>query len=145
VSYIAGSRALTDVISVQISFSIVYTIVSIPQISGSKVRAIAVTSPKRKPILPKVPAVSESTNLSVFEYMGIFAVFGPPGLPMSMSILCSRQTSVQKSGEDAGLRARFGAIGLELQTGTSEQLLERFQHESQRWTLAAAGAGIEPK
>jgi len=143
VSYIAGSRALTDVISVQISFSIVYTIVSIPQISGSKVRAIAVTSPK--PILPKVPAVSESTNLSVFEYMGIFAVFGPPGLPMSMSILCSRQTSVQKSGEDAGLRARFGAIGLELQTGTSEQLLERFQHESQRWTLAAAGAGIEPK
>jgi tripartite-type tricarboxylate transporter receptor subunit TctC len=138
---------LTDLISVQISFSIVYTIVSIPQISGSKVRAIAVTSPKRKPILPKVPAVSESTNLSVFEYMGIFAVFGPPGLPMSMSmsILCSRQTSVQKSGEDAGLRAQFGAIGLELQTGTSEQLLERFQHESQRWTLAAAGAGIEPK
>jgi tripartite-type tricarboxylate transporter receptor subunit TctC len=139
----AGSTALTDVISGQVSFTIVDTILSITQISGGKVRALAVTSPKRKPTLPEVPTVSKSTNLPDFKYMDIFAVFGPPGLPMS--IVRKLKASVQKSGEDAGLPARFGAIGLELQNGPSKQLRERFQHEPQRWTWAAVDAGIEPE
>ena len=143
VPYKAGSTALTDVISGQVSFTMVDTIVSLPQIRGNKVRALAVTSPQRTPTLPEVPTVSEATLIPDFEYMGIFAVFGPAGLPMP--IVRTLQTSIQKSGEDAGLRTRFGAIGLELQTGTSEQLRERFVRESQRWTRAAADAGIEPE
>ena len=139
----AVSTALTDVISGQVSFTKVDAIVSVAQISGGMVRALAVTSPQRKPTLSEVPTISESTKPSDFEYIAIFAVFGPPGLPMS--IVRKLKASVQKSGEDAGQRARFGAIGLELQKGPSEQLRERCQHESQRCSWAAGDAGIEPE
>lgn len=143
VPYKTGSTAMTDVISGQVSFTVVDTIVSQPQVRAGKVRALAVTSPTRTPALPEVPTITEAAQLPDYEYMGIFAIFAPAGLPPA--IVQKLQMTVQKAGEDPELRARFGPIGLQIQTSTSEQLRERFVRESARWTKAAAEAGIEPE
>lgn len=143
VPYKTGTTALTDVISGQVSFTIVDTIVSIPQIRGGKVRALAVTSPARTPALPELPTIAEAAQLPDYQYMGIFAMFAPAGLPAP--VLNRLQAAMQKVGADTELRQRFGAIGLEVQTSTSEQLRERFKFESAFWFKAATAAGIVPE
>jgi tripartite-type tricarboxylate transporter receptor subunit TctC len=49
------------------------------QVRAGKLRAIAVTTPKRIPSLPDLPAVAEA--LPGFEVVGWYGVMGPAGLP----------------------------------------------------------------
>jgi len=143
VPYKTGTTALTDVLSGQVSFTIVDTIVSVPQVRSGKVRALAVTSPARTAALPEIPTVAEAAQLPDYQYMGIFAMFGPAGLPTP--VVTRLQAAMQKVGADPELHQRFGGIGLEIQTSTSEQLRERFKQEASFWFKAAAAAGIVPE
>ena len=49
------------------------------QVRAGKLRAIAVTSPRRLAALPEVPAVAEA--LPGFEFMGWYGVIGPANIP----------------------------------------------------------------
>ncbi|MBC7437102.1 MAG: tripartite tricarboxylate transporter substrate binding protein [Bdellovibrionales bacterium] len=141
VPYKTGAAAITDVISGQVQFTIVDTIVALPQITGGKVRALAVTSPGRIAQLPNVPTVAESANLPGYELMGIFAAFGPANLPPD--VLAKLNAAVVKAGADPDLRARLAATGLDAQTTTSEQLRQRFAQETVKWTKVSQEAKIE--
>lgn len=141
VPYKSGAAALTDVIGGQVNFTIVDTIVALPQISSGKVRPLAVTTPNRIAQLPNVPTVAESANLPGYELMGIFAAFGPAHLPPD--VLAKLNAAVVKAGADPDLRARFAATGLDAQTTSPEQLRERFAQETVKWTKVATDAKIE--
>jgi tripartite-type tricarboxylate transporter receptor subunit TctC len=49
------------------------------QVRAGKLRALAVTTPKRIPVLPDLPAVAEA--LPGFEVVGWYGVIGPAGIP----------------------------------------------------------------
>jgi tripartite-type tricarboxylate transporter receptor subunit TctC len=49
------------------------------QVRAGRIRAIAVTSPRRNPALPDLPAVAEA--LPGFEIVGWYGVIGPAGMP----------------------------------------------------------------
>lgn len=143
VPYKTGAAAITDVLTGQVNFTIVDTIVALPQINGGKVRAIAVTSLNRIPQLPNVPTIAESANLPGYELLGIFAAFGPANLPPD--VLAKLNAAVIKAGADPELRAKLAATGLDAQTTTSEQLRQRFEQETAKWTKVATDAKIEPQ
>lgn len=141
VPYKTGAAAITDVISGQVNFTIVDTIVALPQIKGGKVRALAVTSLERIAQLPNVPSVAESANIPGYELMGIFAAFGPANLPPS--ILAKLNAAIQSAGADPNLRSRLAAMGLDAQTTTSDQLRQRFAQETVKWAKVSQDAKIE--
>jgi len=143
VPYKTGGAALTDLISGQVDFTIVDTIVALPQIKAGKLRALAVASPARISQLPDVPTVAEAANLPGYEMMGIFAAFGPANLPPT--VLAKLNQAVRQAGEDPDLRRTFAPMGLDVQTSTSEQLRTRFQQEASKWIRTASGAGIVPE
>jgi tripartite-type tricarboxylate transporter receptor subunit TctC len=143
VPYKTGGAALTDLISGQVDFTIVDTIVALPQIKAGKLRALAVASPARIAQLPDVPTVAEAANLPGYEMMGIFAAFGPANLPAP--IVARLNQAIRQAGEDPELRRTFAPMGLDVQTSTPEQLRTRFQQEAAKWTRTAAGAGIVPE
>ena len=47
---------LAAVISGEVGFTFEPTVTAVPQVKGGRVRALAVTSPQRSPLLPEVPA-----------------------------------------------------------------------------------------
>lgn len=143
VPYKQGTTALTDVISGQVSFTIVDTVVALPQVRSGKVRALAVTSPTRTSVMPELPTIAEAGQLPSYQYMGIFALFGPAGMPAPVTH--KLQTTMQQVGADPQLRRQFGQIGLDIQTSTSEELRERFRFEADFWFKASAAAGIAPE
>jgi len=59
IPYKGAVESVNAILSNQIDFSIMLLGTAIPQIQGGNLRALAVTSPKRLPVLPDVPSVSE--------------------------------------------------------------------------------------
>ena len=143
VPYKIGSSALADVISGQINFTIVDTIVALPQIKSGKVRALAVTTSQRVPLLAEVPTVVEAANLPGYELMGMFAAFGPAHLPPE--VVAKLNAAIVTAGEDPEVRGRFANMGLKVETSTPERLRARFQAETVIWTRVATESGIEPQ
>src|SRR5436190_13080028 len=79
VPYRSVALALADVISGQVQVQFATSTDSIPQIRGSQVRALAVTSMTRSPALPNVPTMAEFLPDYAFESWGGFA--GPKNMP----------------------------------------------------------------
>ena len=79
IPYKGTGPALADVIGGQVELMFVSAVIGIPQIKGGKIKAYGVTSPKRLPQLPDVPAIAEL--VPGFESNAWFGLFGPARLP----------------------------------------------------------------
>ena len=83
VPYRGGALAVIDVMSGEIQMVITTTITAGAHIKGGKLKAVAVTGPKRVQVYPDVPTVSES-GLPGFELTNSYGFFAPAGTPMAI-------------------------------------------------------------
>lgn len=74
VPYKGGAPAMTDVIGGQIAANMAVISNALPHIQSGKVRALAVTSPRRSTLLPAVPTLVEAgfPEVAVTEWFGVF-------------------------------------------------------------------------
>lgn len=79
IPYKGSGPALMDLIAGQYQFNFAGLQAAQVQVRAGKLRAIAVTTPKRIAALPDLPAVAEA--LPGFEVVGWYGVIGPAGLP----------------------------------------------------------------
>jgi tripartite-type tricarboxylate transporter receptor subunit TctC len=111
---------------------------AIPQIKNGKLRAIAVTSAKRSPLLPEVPTVSES-GLPGFEVSSWYGVFGPAALPANLRSRLNGDI-VAILG-DADLKERLAGLGAEPGPMSQEEF-GRFVHsEIAKWAKVVKDSG----
>jgi tripartite-type tricarboxylate transporter receptor subunit TctC len=143
VPYKSSPQAMTDLMSGEVQLYICDMIVALPQIKAGKARALAVTTSTRASVLADVPTVAEAGPLPGYEVIGIFALYGPAGMPAEL--VEKLNDAVRKASADADLRNRLGALGLEVQPTSPEQLAARMRQEMQSWTKVAKQAGIEPQ
>ena len=80
VPYKGGGPALNDVIGGQVPLFFGNLASTLPHIQGGKLRALAVTSAKRSPILPDVPTLAEAgvSGAEVYEWNAVFVPAGTP-------------------------------------------------------------------
>ncbi len=83
VPYKGGAPALIDLMSGQIQMVITTTITAGPHLKSGKLRAIAVTGPKRVQVYPDLPTVAES-GLPGYELTNSYGFFAPAGTPMAI-------------------------------------------------------------
>ena len=143
VPYKLSPQAMSDLITGEIQLYITDMIVALPQIQGGRARALAVTTSTRAAVLPDVPTVAEAGPLPGYEVIGIFALYGPAG--MTADVTSRLNDAVRKASQDPELRKRLGALGLEVQPSTPDELAARMRREMQNWTKVAKQAGIEPQ
>jgi tripartite-type tricarboxylate transporter receptor subunit TctC len=80
VAYKGGGPALADVLGGQISMVFATPLESVPHIKSGRLRALAVTSPKRSPALPDLPSIAE-TGVAGYEVTNWYGVLAPRRLP----------------------------------------------------------------
>lgn len=80
VAYRGSGPSITDAIGGQVPVVISSLVAAMPHIQSGKLRALAVTSPKRWPSLPEVPAAIEA-GLPRYEHMTWLGLFAPRGTP----------------------------------------------------------------
>jgi tripartite-type tricarboxylate transporter receptor subunit TctC len=143
IPYKGNSQALVDVIGGQVAMMFDQVSTSAPQIKGGKVRALAVTSLARSPLLPEVPTVDES-GLAGFEDITFNGLVAPAGTPREILVRLNRAVASAVGGAD--LHQRFIERGIELRASASpEAFAEHIKAEFEKKRRLAQEAGIKPE
>jgi tripartite-type tricarboxylate transporter receptor subunit TctC len=80
VPYKGSAPAMTDLIGGQVQLTFDTNVAALPMLQAGKVKALAVTSARRSPSLPKVPTVAEA-GYPEFEMVPWITIVAPRGLP----------------------------------------------------------------
>ena len=143
VPYKGNSQALVDVIGGQIAMMFDQVSTSAPQIKAGKVRALAVTSLKRSPLLPEVPTVDES-GVPGYEDITFNGLVAPAGTARAILVRLNRAVAEAVGAPD--LHKRFIERGVELAASPSpEAFTEHIKAEFEKKGRLAREAGIKPE
>jgi tripartite-type tricarboxylate transporter receptor subunit TctC len=110
-----------------------------PQLKSGKVRALAITSAARSPLLPGVPAVAES--YPGYEASSFLGIAGPAGLPPAVAARLNGE--IRKVVATADMRQRFADLGGTPVSGTPEQMQKYVEDEIAKWRGIVATRKIE--
>ena len=104
VHYRGATPALNDLIGDHINTMVVSVASGLPAYRAGQIKMLGVGAPKRMPLVPEVPTVSES-GLPGYEATAWFGLFGPAGMPQDIVVKIDRE--VIKVFSDPAFRARF--------------------------------------
>lgn len=115
---------------------------SAANIKSGKVRALAVTGPKRLPAMPDLPTISE-TGVPGFEVTAWHSLLAPAGTPQP--VLDKIYGELMKALNSPEMREQAEKQSLVVLTSTPEGLRERIRTESAMWAKVIKDAGIQPE
>lgn len=137
VPYKGGAAALTDLRGGQIQAMFEVLPSALPHIKSGAIRALAVTSAERAPILPQVPTVTESMpGYVVTTWHGFVAPAGTP-----RAVIDRINASINRAMAKPATRQRVEALGFAPATGTPEAFRDFMAAESVRWAAAVKSSG----
>jgi tripartite-type tricarboxylate transporter receptor subunit TctC len=143
VPYKGNSQALVDVIGGQVTMMFDQVSTSAPQIKADKVRALAVTSLARSPLLPEVPTLDEA-GVPGYEDITFNGLVAPAGTPRE--ILARVNRAVAEAVRAPDLHKRFLERGIELvASGSPEEFTDYLKAEVEKKARLAREAGIKPE
>lgn len=140
IPYKGNAPAMVDVVGGQISFMFDIVNTAIPQIKAGKVRAIAVTSPKRNDALPDVPTALEG-GVKGLDLTGWFGVVAPPQTPAPVAK--RYQDALQRIAADPTYVQRFKDMGYSVRFQPAAEFATRIQSDRALWGTVVKDAGIE--
>jgi tripartite-type tricarboxylate transporter receptor subunit TctC len=139
VPYKGSGGALVDLLAGQV-VSMTTTILSgMSYVRANRLRALGVTSAKRSAVLPDVPAIAET--VPGYEAVQWYGVLGPAALPRE--IVTKMHGAVTRAVQDAAVRERFLADGVEPVGSTPEEFAALIRAELTKWEKVIKSAGIK--
>lgn len=140
IAYRGAQPAYQDVISgrVPVFFDNMSTAMSLAK--GGKVRALAVTSKKRSPLMPELPTIDEA-GVPGYEYHTWFGLWAPKGTPQP--VIEKLNAEVVKALADPVVRQRIADGAGEPATMALKDIEPFMQAEIAKWTEVVKRAGIK--
>lgn len=137
IPYRGSAPAVTDLVGGQVPLMFDPVQSVLPHVQGGKLRALAVSSRQRSPVLPQVPTLAES-GLRDFEAEAWWAVFAPAGLPATEAALLRRE--IEQVVRGSAFREKLGNLGVSPATPLAD--FAAFQRaELDKWGLAVRASG----
>ena len=130
IPYKGGAPAMNDLIAGQVDASFININTALPQIKGGKLRALAVTSAKRSPVLPDVATMDELgvKNLVVYSWQ---AVAAPKGVPAEIKAKLHAAIVAALNAPD--VKPKLLEQGFEIVANTPAQFTAFQAAEFARW------------
>jgi tripartite-type tricarboxylate transporter receptor subunit TctC len=141
VPYRGSGPAAMDTLSGQIQLSVTDLAAALPHIKAGKLKAYAVTSPKRLSNLPDVPTLSES-GLTGYDATGWFGLVAPTGTPAN--IVQKLHTEFTAALNDESLKSQMRQSGMEPMPSSIEGFDAYIKSETQKWAKVIRLANIKP-
>lgn len=140
VAYKGNAPALTDVLGGQVPIMFDTITTALPHVKSGKLKALAVTSPKRSPLAPDVPTMIEA-GLPDFEISAWYVVLGPKNMPPE--IVRRLNAEVNRAIQDPAVRDRLGSQGVDFVGGTPAEAEKFVRGEIERWARVAKTTGMK--
>lgn len=141
VPYKGSAPALGDVLAGHVPLMFDLQTTSLPNIATHKLKALAVTSSQRSPLLPGVPTVAES-GLPGFEVSAWFGVFAPARVPAP--VLKKLSAAMARVLEDPALAQRLRDLGAEPDARNAAQFSAYVAEEAGKYAAVVKTAGLAP-
>ena len=139
VPYNSGAEATTAVLGGQVQMTFVNITGLPPLIADGKLRALAVTSPKRLALLPDVPTMVES-GYPDFVVRAFFGLVAPAGTPAP--VVDKLNATINAEMTSTEMQTTLKRLGAEAGTGTAAEFAAFIAAERKRWSAVAKAANI---
>lgn len=141
VPYKSSPQAVTDLIGGQVAFMFLDLAAAVPFISSGRVKALAITAPKRVSLLPGVPTMAESgmPDFLVAAWTGVYAPAGTPD-----TVVMRLSAAIKKVSDNPELQKRYENCCTMMVLGADEFDIY-VKKDRALWAERAAAAGIVPE
>jgi tripartite-type tricarboxylate transporter receptor subunit TctC len=140
VPYKGGGPAVIDAMSGQVEYLAGVISTGAPHVKSGKLRGLGVTSLKRSPILPDVPAIAEG-GYAGFEASGWLGIAFPAKTPVAFVDRMHKEAAAAMATAD--VREQLQNAGLEPALKDAEAFRGYIKAELTKWTKLIRDAGIK--
>jgi tripartite-type tricarboxylate transporter receptor subunit TctC len=141
VPYKGGPPVIQDLLAGQIASSVTVVSNALPNIQSGRLRALAIASAKRSPILPNVPTIREA-GYPAGEGVEWFELFVPVGTPNS--VIGSLNSAVRKALQSEPFRDALAQQAFEPGGSTPEELAQLVKSDTEQWAKVVKEFGFKP-
>ena len=130
VPYKGAAPAITDLLGGQVDAAFQNINNVLPHITAGKLRVLAIAAPKRSPLLPNVPTLTESgvKDADATSWQGVVA---PKGLPPAVK--AQIHAALMDALADPADKQKFAEVGFEMVANTPELFVTYQAIEAARW------------
>ena len=130
VPYKGAAPAITDLLGGQVDAAFQNINNVLPHITAGKLRVLAIAAPKRSPLLPNVPTLTESgvKDADATSWQGVVA---PKGLPPAVK--AQIHAALMDALADPAVKQKFAEVGFEMVANTAEQFAAYQASDAARW------------
>jgi tripartite-type tricarboxylate transporter receptor subunit TctC len=139
IQYKGGGPSLLAVLSGEAHLMFSPMPSSISMVKAGRLKAIAITSPKRASQMPDVPTIAEA-GLPDYEFQGWYGLLAPEGVPQH--ILTKLNRDANAALEDPAARTAMTTSGAEPMGGSMEEFSQFLRREVKKYAAVAKQAGI---
>jgi tripartite-type tricarboxylate transporter receptor subunit TctC len=143
VPYNGGAPALSDLADGRIDYFCPVVTIAIPEIEKKRVKAIAIMSKDRAPILPDLASAAEQ-GLTSFSASTWFAIFLPRGTPAPVAQRL--HAAIMATMETPSVQAQLTQIGADMvvpERRSPEYLQSFLSSEIDKWAAAIKAANLD--
>jgi tripartite-type tricarboxylate transporter receptor subunit TctC len=142
VPYKGSAPALTDLLGGRLSMMFDTIAQQTGNVAANKVRALAVTGPKRSPLIPDVPTAQEA-GMKDFDVTIWFGVLAPAGTPSALVERLNREIVTVMSSDE--MKKRMQSDGAEARSTSPEEFAALIKRDMAKWSplVKASGATID--
>ena len=139
IPYRGGAPALTDLIGGQVDLMFSATTASGPFVKSGKLRALAISSPRRVEGWESVPTVAESgvPGFQVSEWNGLFAPAGTP-----RPVLERLEAEARAIVASPEMKKRFAELGVQGVGSSAQEFSAFLKAETTKWAAVIRTSGI---
>ncbi len=142
IPYKATSQAVTDLMSGEIPIYPPSLASAIPLIKSGRIRALAVTGPKRTPIMPDLPTVAETVP-GYDAATGVYGIMVPTATPKALVDRLNKEITV--IAQSADFRERMQGLGADSIGSTPAEYAEYLKASGLKWKTLFNKMGITPQ
>ena len=133
---------MTDLAAGHVDVGFVEAGASIPLIKEGRLRALAVSSSQRLPLLPDVPPFSEAASAPDFEAVSWHVLLAPAGTPQD--VVDKLHAEMKRIMEGPDMKKKVADIGLiPLDIASVEQSRAYIKAEGEKWGSLVRKLGLE--
>jgi tripartite-type tricarboxylate transporter receptor subunit TctC len=139
VPYRGGAQATADVLAGRVPVIFLAILEALPFIRDGKLRALAVTSPDRLPVLPDVPTVAEAglAGYAVEFWQGLFVPAATPA-----PVVARLNQAARAAATDPALVQDMAGRGIAVVASSPEELGALLARETREWAELVRATGI---
>ena len=140
VPYKGGAPALQEVMGGQVQMMMALVPEAMPMVKGGRMRALAVTTPKRLAAYPDLPTVAESGGKD-FDMTFWYAFMAPAGTPIA--IVSKLNQAIDAILAEKDIRAKLEEMSMDVVGGASSKVTDLIKNDSAKWKKVIDDAGIK--